>query len=388
MKSFKANTFITIIMVASIITILTSGFYTIVSNNINITYDNIERSRLFFAAEGGLNYGLKWLKKLPASAINDPKADILNKNNLSFYRVNEVLLKVTYNHDSGTNYWQIESTAKSDDNKSCNLTLKQIEITPGSSVGEFKQALEFNGSTSYGTLKNKNLKIARNNSFTVMSWVKWSIDPQTGNSWANIITNNSSKYRDVGQFWLQHSNNNQNFEFALSTERSRRFVQSTTKPEKDVWYHLAGVYDGSSLKIYVNGIKENEVSHSGNIINHNGLFIPTIGGWAYDSDGYRRFKGAIDEVSLWEKALSEDEVKNNLTNPLTGKEDKLIAYWNFDENTGSELTDNSANKYDVRLNDVSQGDWTSSGAGTTEGQNSGNSENVISGNRVWDISWN
>jgi hypothetical protein len=76
----------------------------------------------------------------------------------------------------------------------------------------------------------------------------------------------------------------------------------------DNWHHLAGVYDGESYRLYRDG----EL-----IVVHPDTFVPArvdapwaIGGRAatMPPEG-RYFSGLIDEVRIYERALSDDEVR-------------------------------------------------------------------------------
>jgi hypothetical protein len=113
------------------------------------------------------------------------------------------------------------------------------------------------GNFSGGTTKQvvsfgaPDLGIAGNPAFSVSTWVRWGVTPSTGNQWANIVSNGDS---GAGQFWLQHAQLNNKFEFAVKTTTSRKYVWSKTAPVAGQWYHVAGVYDGAALHIYVNGV--------------------------------------------------------------------------------------------------------------------------------------
>lgn len=63
-----------------------------------------------------------------------------------------------------------------------------------------------------------------------------------------------------------------------------------------------------------------------------------------------QFKGIIDDIRIWNKPLSEEEIKNKYQTKLTGNEENLIAYWNCDEKSGDVLHDSSPNKYDATFN--------------------------------------
>lgn len=81
------------------------------------------------------------------------------------------------------------------------------------------------------------------------------------------------------------------------------YVQ-TDSPEisTGLWYHLVGVYDSSSVKIYINGVLKKEVSKTGNqATSSNNLIIG-----ARIPGGY--FNGIIDEARVYNRALSTGEI--------------------------------------------------------------------------------
>jgi hypothetical protein len=96
---------------------------------------------------------------------------------------------------------------------------------------------------------------------------------------------------------------------SLNTASWEDVVISNTVLHDDVWYHVAGTYDGSSAKIYVNGILDNSVEKSG-------LLLPSTGGamkigqesTVEDPAGPEFFNGLIDEVELFNRALSAEEI--------------------------------------------------------------------------------
>ena len=79
----------------------------------------------------------------------------------------------------------------------------------------------------------------------------------------------------------------------------------------DKWYHLAGVYDGSKLMLYVDGIKVCEKDLKAEIFS--GTAELSIGasmnGGAVATDEI--FNGIIDEVRIYNNSLTEAEVKQN-----------------------------------------------------------------------------
>ena len=70
--------------------------------------------------------------------------------------------------------------------------------------------------------------------------------------------------------------------------------------------------------------------------------IPDLNAQVYFGafDGQREFaNGKLDEIAIWERALSEGEIASGWNVPLTGNEEGLIGFWNFDDGLGEDLSD-------------------------------------------------
>ncbi|MGB3534016.1 MAG: LamG domain-containing protein [Microcoleaceae cyanobacterium] len=55
------------------------------------------------------------------------------------------------------------------------------------------------------------------------------------------------------------------------------------------------------------------------------------------------FKGKIDNISIWNRALSDDEIQSDLLYSIQGNELGLLSYWAFDEGAGKTVWDYSGN---------------------------------------------
>jgi hypothetical protein len=86
----------------------------------------------------------------------------------------------------------------------------------------------------------------------------------------------------------------------------------------NTWIHIAATYDGNEQKLYVNGKLDASMKKSGAItVNNDNLTI----GWV---DNNRYFDGLIDEVQIWSRALTEDELAVFLS---VEPKDKLATCW-------------------------------------------------------------
>jgi hypothetical protein len=85
-------------------------------------------------------------------------------------------------------------------------------------------------------------------------------------------------------------------------------TKSAVGVSNGVWHHIVGSWDGSTKRIYVDGVEKNGVSKTGALTtNSNGAAIGSFGG---TSSGYY-FGGEIAIVKIYDKGLSASEVKQN-----------------------------------------------------------------------------
>ena len=103
------------------------------------------------------------------------------------------------------------------------------------------------------------------------------------------------------------------------------------------WQHFALVasQSGNSMAIYRNGVLEAQKTGMTPLAPGNRSLI--FGGLAMNED--------LDEVRIWNVARSADEIRTNMDRSLTGNEPGLVAYWRFDEGTGTNAFDSTTNGF-------------------------------------------
>ena len=93
--------------------------------------------------------------------------------------------------------------------------------------------------------------------------------------------------------------------------------------------------------------------------------LPMINGQAYLGayQGVSEFtNGQLDEVRIWEVVRTQEELQEWMNKPLSGKEEGLLAYYQFDELSGDVLPDISVNEFNGDLKNMTDANW-STGAG-------------------------
>jgi hypothetical protein len=189
-------------------------------------------------------------------------------------------------------------------------------------------ALEFTGNTG---LKKVSLgtdiwddNFVGQNQLTVEAWVKRS----SLGSLHTIVGNYNGSYP---------------FIFRIDSDQLRLFMNNTSYVTSaatipvGTWTHLAGTYDGASLKVYVNGVLEGTTAYVSTFIGTTNEV--KIGGGLTNNTEY--FPGDIADVRLWNVAKTQAEIASNMNSLLLGSESGLVANYQFNEGSGT-TTANSA----------------------------------------------
>jgi hypothetical protein len=108
----------------------------------------------------------------------------------------------------------------------------------------------------------------------------------------------------------------------------------------NTWQHIAGTYDGTWMRLYVNGKVVDSASATSNISNTGASIQLTIGD--HTGSYQRRFQGKIDEVRVWKACRTTSEIKSNMYNEFCGPQKGLRAYYKFNHGKAG-LTNTTVN---------------------------------------------
>ena len=95
------------------------------------------------------------------------------------------------------------------------------------------------------------------------------------------------------------------------------------------WFHIASTFDGTTGSFYIDGILVGTCGNPGGGTNPRPI---EIGG---DNRGFAFLNGQIDEVRLWNRAITKTEIRDNMCKKVIGNETNLVGYWPFDETAGT-----------------------------------------------------
>ncbi|MBC8146448.1 MAG: T9SS type A sorting domain-containing protein [Bacteroidetes bacterium] len=215
-----------------------------------------------------------------------------------------------------------------------------ISSTNAQSPGSGK-ALDL-GTLGYVEVTN-NLSINMTTGLTVEAWINaTSWDAQ---SWGGSIVSKEMWNSTYEYGYVLRCGGNGNLSFNIGTTNNWKEVVTTNSPMSlNKWTHVTGTFDGSYLKIYINGDLVGTTAYSGAINTDNSNL--RIGAAINSGGGFRHFNGKIDEVKLWNAALSQTTIRARMCQKVNSSHPNyanLKAYWKFDEGLGTTTSDHSVN---------------------------------------------
>jgi len=188
--------------------------------------------------------------------------------------------------------WHFDGDADDSSENGLNGTVNGAEYVDG----RFGEALRFDGD-DYVQLPASNT-ILDTDTFTIEAWFKTSVNHPAEGKEGRLITlykgatasTALSLYVEEGHIGLLYYN-----------ETAHVWKKSPANYYDDVWHHIAVTYDATTYKLYYNG---EEVESWDDDFGSFGACPASLGDYISSE---RFFNGAIDEVRIWDGALTADQ---------------------------------------------------------------------------------
>lgn len=227
---------------------------------------------------------------------------LLSYPNCAVAQSNGLVAAYSFNEGSGTTVTDVSGS---------NLNGTIVGAT-WTTAGRYGSALSFNGTSSYIDLGNPS-QLKLTGSMTLEAWVQAAANPPDD---GQIIA--KSNGTAGWQFKTTPDTGPETFGVSVSGgagSNTQRY--STAVRALNTWYHVAGVFNAASgtLDIYVNGVL-NSGSLRGTTLIPNSQIDQAVNVNIGRRTGGFYFNGIIDEVRIYNRALSQAEVQTDMNTPL------------------------------------------------------------------------
>ncbi|HEY2461274.1 MAG TPA: LamG-like jellyroll fold domain-containing protein [Candidatus Acidoferrum sp.] len=170
--------------------------------------------------------------------------------------------------------------------------------------GKFGNALVFNG-TSSRVVINDAASLHLSKGMTLEAWVNPTVAP---NYWQDII------YKEQDIYFLEAGSSvakNPPAIGATFRANGNQFIAGTARLAAHVWTHLAATYDGTTVRLYVNGTQVASRVMADSLTSSTKAL--QIGGDAFFG---QHFNGMIDEVRVYNRALAVAEIQSDMATAI------------------------------------------------------------------------
>jgi hypothetical protein len=199
----------------------------------------------------------------------------LNNGLVAYYPFNGNVNDASKNNNNGVNY-------------GASLTTDRF--------GNTNKAYSFDGSSSYILTP---VKSGFTTQISLCAWFKNSY-----NNYGGILNSRTANY--LANDLTTDTNGNPSFHLSdgIVANQPNTCMSTTCDLNNNNWHLLIGTYDGSIIRIYVDGLLRNQVFNIFNIAVNAFFYI----GFDNLSGYYRYFNGKIDDVRIYNRAINDQEV--------------------------------------------------------------------------------
>ena len=170
------------------------------------------------------------------------------------------------------------------------------------SAGKYGNALSFNGTSNWVTVPDSN-NLDLINGMTLEAWVF----PTSTTGVRDILIKEGSNVDVYNLYARNGAGRPESNVFVGGTNRAAQGTVLAT----NVWTHVAGTYNGATVRLFINGVQVASTAFSGSIATSAGPL--RIGG---NSIWGEFFQGRIDEIRIYNRALTQAEIQADMATPL------------------------------------------------------------------------
>jgi hypothetical protein len=177
-----------------------------------------------------------------------------------------------------------------------------ISSATWTTAGKFGAALSFNGTSSWVTVADA-ASIDLTTGMTIEAWV----NPAAGTGWRTVVLKESAG----GLAYALYAANNASRPAGYVHTSTDVGLNGTSAVPLNTWTHLALTFDGATLRMSVNGVQVSSSAVAGAaVVTASALRIGGNSVWG------EYFRGLIDEVRIYNRALTAAEIQTDMIVPI------------------------------------------------------------------------
>jgi hypothetical protein len=159
-----------------------------------------------------------------------------------------------------------------------------------------ERSVYFDGNVDYIDVEDKlNLN---SSGFTISAWIK---RDAADSGTKSIVSKRDVSFSTGYDFRIL---NNNVLNITWKNPSSRTLTSATSIPD-DEWHHVAAIYDGSTVKLYIDGVEDASANLTAPLYTNDSFFIAAAG----KNSPSQYFRGNIDEVRVWDTELTPAQLK-------------------------------------------------------------------------------
>lgn len=230
--------------------------------------------------------------------------------------------------------------------------------TPTTSAGDAGYALDFDGESDFVELNYTELMLGTgwNDTKTISLWaLPEGVAPACQDpAWCDAIFGDRPRWWGISRGVLGGMDRIWIWNFDNSSDSAIDIIGVPYTPGE--WVHIALVHSGGILRAYKNGVQVGSTPSGATTQPFTGAYpVLHLGGIIQGISRNWTFEGQLDEVRMWNIALSQEDLQATMYTSISGNEAGLRAYYKMSDGAGITLTDDSGNGWNGTLYDGARG---------------------------------
>jgi len=274
-------------------------------------------------------------------------------------------LVAAYNFEEASDATVVDASGKGNHGSiACNKAVNSsCSAAARTTSGKFGRALSFDGMDDWVTV-NDSAILDLTNRMTLEAWVS---PTATMSSWRGVLL----KEQTGGLVYGLYANSDSNQPVSsINVGGGDQNLAGGSAIAVNSWVHLAATYDGVTQRLYVNGSQVASRAQTGNMTVSGGAL--RVGGNSVWSE---YFKGRIDEIRIYNRALTATEIKTDMNTAITVSSTPILLVGD-DPKAGTQATTDTISKGTAKAF-LKKADKT--------GRVTSLSVNVVSGSTAFDV---